>query len=277
MSSDALFALLNDFNHVGYDRDPVALVCDFAKTLLEESAQGREMLLERFSLPEEHNRARSSRRPRQSDASAEVIVSRPSLGHIPQWSVLKSRSAVLQMATEVGQPPVAIPRSSVERIEMRDSNRSTWQKSFKELSKIDSVEMIGTNLERLSWKGYVFSDQATLQKLAVAASTAPIGWDARGMFSEVVTAPYMAYRRLRFVRFWVETVEDTVAFLNRFTSSDSLYGKSAFTFSLSGLPSPQDVSKAMQDVRSGSLTVEGVHSSFLFPKYAKPAESSASE
>jgi len=129
--------------------------------------------------------------------------------------------------------------------------------------------VIGADLDRLSWPGYVFSEQVAIQNLAVAATTAPIGWDARGTFSESVTSPYLAFRRLRFVRFWVEAVEDSVAFLNQFTNSESLYGAGAFTFFLSGLPSPQDLTEAMGAIRSGSLTVEEAHSTFFFPKYAK--------
>ena len=58
-------------------------------------------------------------------------------------------------------------------------------------------------------------------------------------------------------------------FWKPFTSSNSLYGDDAFTFMLSGLPSPQELTEAMRAMRSGSLTVEKAHSTYLFPKYAK--------
>ncbi|SDL07534.1 hypothetical protein SAMN04488242_0056 [Tessaracoccus oleiagri] len=51
-ASEAMFALLNDFNHTGYDRDPTAILFDFVDALLEESANGLDLLLELHSLPD---------------------------------------------------------------------------------------------------------------------------------------------------------------------------------------------------------------------------------
>jgi hypothetical protein len=269
VASEALFALLNDFNHLGYDRDPAALVCDFADTLLDELVDANEVLLELHSLPEEYNRAKSSRRFGRPSVHERNVEAQPSLGFIPRWSALKSRSDVVQVATEADRPPAVIRGRSIQRGGVRVSNRANWQKAVKDLRQVDEVKMIGTNMERLSWKGYAFAQQVATQNLAVATVTAPLGWDARGTFSEAVTSPYLMYRRLRFVRFWVEVVEDAVTFLNTFTGSPSLYGDGAFTFSLSGLPTTEDLTNAMQAVRRGSLTVEAAHTTYLFPKYAK--------
>ena len=49
-ASEVMFALLNDFNHTGYDRDPAAILCDFVDGLLEESTGGKDLLLELHSL-----------------------------------------------------------------------------------------------------------------------------------------------------------------------------------------------------------------------------------
>ena len=268
-ASEALFALLNDFNHLGYDRDPAALVCAFADALLVELVDANDVLLELYSLPDEYNRAKSSRRFGSPSVDERTLEGRPSLGLIPRWSALKSRSDVVQVATETDRPPTVIPRRCIQRAGVRVPNRSIWKKSIKELRQIDGVKMIGADMERLSWKGYAFAEQAATQQLAVATATAPLGWDARGTFNEAVTSPYLMYRRLRFVRFWVEVVGDAVAFLNTFTGNASLYGDRTFTFSLSGLPTPLDLTNAMHAVRNGSLTVEAAHSTYLFPKYAK--------
>ena len=269
VASEVLFALLNDFNHRGYDRDPATLVCDFAETLLEESVHAKGMLLELHSLPEEDFRVRSSRRSRPSDDSARQAESWPSLGLIPAWSVVRARSDVVQVSVEAGRPAVVIPSRSILRLRLREPNRGIWRKTIRELRRVDDVKMIGADLKRFSWKGYVFSEQVAAQNLAVGATTARIGWDGRGTFSESVTSPYMAYRRLRFVRFWVEAIEDAVTFLSDVTGRHSLYGDSAFTFSLSGLPSPGDLDRAMEDLRAGVLTVEEAHSRYLFPAHAK--------
>jgi hypothetical protein len=268
-ASEVIFALLNDFNQTGYDRDPAALVFDFADSLLEESVAGEEMFLELHALPDENKRAKSSRRFRRMgdpDGPGEAL---PSLGLIPGWSTTRNRLDVSQVSTEAGRLAVVIPRSRIHRHGLRKTNKTKWKQTIRDLRQVDSVKVIGAGLDRLSWKGYAFSEVVATQNLAVAASTAPVGWDARGMFSEAVTSPYMAFRRLRFVRFWVEVVEDAVVFLNEFTSSNSLYGDDAFTFMLSGLPSPQELTEAMRAMRSGSLTVERAHSTYLFPKYAK--------
>lgn len=268
-ASEVIFALLNDFNHTGFDRDPAALVFDFADSLLEESVAGEEMLLELHALPDENNSAKSSRRfgrMGDPDGQGEAL---PSLGFIPGWSTTRNRLDVSQVSTEAGRLAVVIPRPRIHRHGLRKTNKTTWKQTIRDLRQVDSVKVVGAGLDRLSWKGYAFSEVVATQNLAVAASTAPVGWDARGTFSEAVTSPYMAFRRLRFVRFWVEVVEDAVAFLNEFTSSNSLYGDDAFTFMLSGLPSPQELTEAMRAMRSGSLTVEKAHSTYLFPKYAK--------
>src|SRR5690606_5681132 len=123
----------------------------------------------------------------------------PSLGLVPRWSVTENRSDLSQVATEIGQPAVAISRSRIQRIGLRKENKSRWTQTIRELGQVDAVKVIGADLGRLSWPGYAFSEHVAIQNLAVAATTVPIGWDARGMFSESVTSPYLAFRRLRFV------------------------------------------------------------------------------
>lgn len=267
-ASQVIFALLNDFNHTGYDRDPAAILCDFVDGLLEESTGGKDMLLELHSLPDEVNRAKSRRfgRPGPSEGQSESM---PALGLIPNWSVRQTGSDLSQVSPDAGQPQVIIPGSRIHRLRLRSPNLSHWTQTVGELRQVDATKVIGTDVDRLSWEGYSFSEVVEAQNLAVAATTAPIGWDGRGTFSELVTSPYLAFRRLRFVRFWVEAVQDSVAFLNQLTSNESLYGSDAFTFSLSGVPAPQDLTAAMHAIRSGSLTVEQAHNTYFFPKYAK--------
>lgn len=275
-ASEIVFALLNDFNHTGYDRDPVAILCDFVDGLLEESTGGKELLLELHSLSDQVDRAKSRRlgRPEPSEGQRESL---PALGLIPNWSVRQMRSGLTQVSPDPGQPAVAIPGSRVHRLRLRSPNLGHWAHAVRELRQIDATKVIGAGVDRLSWEGYSFSEAVETQNLAVAATTAPIGWDGRGTFSELVTSPYMAFRRLRFVRFWAEAVEDSVAFLNQLTSDESLYGSDAFTFSLSGLPAPQELTAAMHEIRSGSLTVDQAHNKYLFPKYAKRRSDSPSE
>ena len=267
-ASEVMFALLNDFNHTGYDRDPAAIVCDFVDGLLEESLGGEDLVLELHSLPDEFNRAKS-RRLRQPGDSERQGVSLPALGLIPNWSVRKIRSDLSQMSPDAGQSPVIIPGSHIHRLRLRGTNLNDWKQVITELRQVDATKVIGADVDRLSWEGYSLSEVVATQNLAVAATTSPVGWDGRGTFADSVTSPYLAFRRLRFVRFWIEAVEDSVAFLNRFTSSESLYGSDAFTFSLKGLPTPGDLAGAMHDIRSGSLTVEQAHNAYFFPKYAK--------
>ncbi|MDP3952674.1 hypothetical protein [Microbacterium sp.] len=269
-----MFALLNDFNHTGYDRDPAAILCDFVDGLLEESTGGKDLLLELHSLPEQANRAKS-RRFRRPEASEGQSESLPTLGFIPNWSVRQMRSGVSQVSPDADQPAVIIPGSRVHRLRLRSPNLGHWTHAVRELRQVDATKVIGADVDRLSWEGYSFSKVVETQNLAVAATTAPIGWDGRGTFSELVTSPYLAFRRLRFVRFWAEAVQDSVTFLNQFTSNESLYGADAFAFSLTGLPTPDDLTTAMRDMRSGSLTVEMAHSTYFFPKYAKREDGSA--
>ncbi|MGL4745128.1 MAG: hypothetical protein ACRCXL_12160 [Dermatophilaceae bacterium] len=271
-----MFALLNDFNQMGYDRDPAAILCDFVGSLLEESMSGKDLLLELHSLPNQVNRAKSRRlgRPEPSEGRREFL---PTLGFIPNWSVRQMRSGLSQVSPDAGQPAVTIPGSRIHRLRLRSPNLGHWAHAVRELRQVDGTKGIRADVDRLAWENYSFSEVVEAQNLAVAATTARIGWDGRGTFSELVTSPYVAFRRLRFVRFWAEAVEDSIAFLNQFTSDESLYGSDAFTFSLSGMPAPQDLTAAMHEIRSGSLTVEQAHNTYFFPKYAKRRSDSLGE
>jgi hypothetical protein len=264
-ASESMFALLNDFNDTGYARDPAALVCDFVDGLLEESSGGKALLLELHSLPNERNRAKVRRARRQEAPDTEGPLL-PSLGLIPNWSVKATRSGLSQVAPVVNQRPIAIPGTRVHRLRLRRRNLDGWKRAVKELRQVDAARMIDAGVDRLSWEGYSFSEALAAQNLAVASSTADIGWDGRGTFAELVTSPYMAFRRLRFVRFWIEAVQDSVSFLNQFTASESLYGPEAFSFSLTGLPTATDLTQAMDDLRNGSITVEQTHNTYLFPR-----------
>lgn len=266
VASEVLFGLLNDFNLMDYDREPAALVCDFADGLLAESVSNTCMLLELHALPDEHNRAKSSARSRRVEGSHRDRVSRPSLGYIPQWSVSRTRRGAVHSLAVVDESSVTIPSGAVRRAGIRRANLSRWQRAVADLGNLDKYMMIGADSERLSWAGYVFSDHRAAKTNALMLATTPIGWNARGSFEESVTSPYTAYRRLRFTRFWVEVVEDAVAFLNQFTTSTELYGTSAFAFSIPGAPSPNDLTAAMEGVRDGTLTVAEAHNKYLFPR-----------
>lgn len=265
---ELILALLNDFNHLGYDRDPVAPITAFADAMLEESVYGDGLLLELYSLPCEDGRPvwRAYRGRRGAEMQRAPV---PSLGLIPRWSTSSSRDDVVQVSPDAGGSNVAIPRERVHRFKMRTENRRRWRRTVKELRAVDAAKVLGGGIDHLSWPGYEFSQHVNTQDLAVLSVTADIGWDARGAFSKLVTSPYSAYRRLRFVKFWVETLEDSVAFLNQFTSSKALYGKEAFTFSLEGFPSPETLEQAMHKMQTGSLTVEEAHRTYFFPKHAR--------
>jgi hypothetical protein len=227
-----------------------------------------DLLLELHSLPDDRKRAKTRRVRRQDDPDTEGHAL-PSLGLIPNWSVKATRAGLSQVSPVVSQRPITIPRERVERLRLRRQNRDGWKRAVKELRQVDATKLIDAGVDRLSWEGYSFSEVVAAQNLAVATSTAQIGWDGRGTFAGSVTSPYMTFRRLRFVRFWIESVEDSVSFLNRLTSLESLYGSDAFRFSLSGLPSAQDLTEAMRDIRRGSLTIQQAHDRYLFPKYAR--------
>jgi|GEM_PF-2352027 len=267
-ASKVLFDLLNDFSHGGYARDPAAVCCDFAGALLEESAGGADLILELHTLSDLENRTKS-RGFARPDAPEDEHGSLPTLGFIPNWSVRKMLSGLSQESPVAGQPAVIIPGSRIHRLHLRSPNRGHWAHAVRDLRRVDATNAFGADVDRLSWEGYSLPKVAETRNLAVAATTAPIGWDARGTFSELVTSPYMTFRRLRFVKFWVEAVQDSVAFLSQLTSNESLYGSDAFTFSLSGVPAPQDLAAAMHAIRSGSLTVEKAHNTYLFPKHSK--------
>lgn len=266
-ASELMFALLNDFNHSGYGRDPASLVCDLVAGLLQESSDGKAMLLELHSLPSDLNRAK--RRARSAEAADEVEERLPSLGLIPNWSVKEVRIGFSQASPLDRQRTITIPRTCVHQLGLPRHDRRSWTRAVKGLRLIDATKSISAGVDRLSWEGYSFSEVATAQNLAVAASTAEIGWDGRGTFAEMATSPYMTFRRLRFTKFWVEALQESVVFLNQFTMRESLYGQDAFSFSLTGLPNATDLAQAMDNIRNGTLTVEEAQSSYLFPKYSK--------
>ena len=130
-ASELMFALLNDFNHSGYDRDPANLVCNFASTLFQESSDGKAMLLELYSLPSSHNRAK--RRARRKEAADEANERLPSLGLIPNWSAKKTRGGLSQMSPLGRHHAIYIPKTRVHRLELTRQNRSRWTQAVKGL------------------------------------------------------------------------------------------------------------------------------------------------
>ena len=204
-ATEVMFALLNDFNHTGYDRDPAAILCDFVDGLLEESTGGKDLLLELHSLPEKRKPCEvASFRPARTLRGAERIPTYP--GVHPQLVGETDAFRLSQVSPDANQPAVIIPGSRVHRLRLRSPNLGHWTHAVRELRQVDATKVIGADVDRLSWEGYSFSKVVETQNLAGAATTAPIGWDGRGTFSELVTSPYMAFRRLRFVRFWAEAV-----------------------------------------------------------------------
>jgi len=265
VAKEALFALLDDFVRQGYGDEPFALISAFADRLLQESMNGTGMMLELHGLSDEYLNTHSSWRRSRQGGHRSLDKLTPSLGYIPSWTVVGSRTDLRQVATAGDMHRIVIPQTRVQKIKMRATNEASWQKTIKQLRKVDKVKD-ADYWRKSSWRGYDFSEQRRTQSLAVAATTAPIGWDGRGTFIESVTSPYLMYRRLCFVRFWVELLEDSVAFLNRFTGSESLRGEAAFTFTLEGLPSSPELTSAMRDIRSGSLSVAEAQRTYLFPR-----------
>lgn len=268
-AGEVLLELLDDFGPAGYGEDPAALVCDVAGYLLDESLGADDMLLELHLLTTEEVPGRLSRVRRRTRVGGGEPHSFPSLGFVPAWSVVESGSGLRQTSPETGQPAVLIPERRVFRMQLREPARGTWQQAVRRLRKVDEVKMLGTDMARFAWPGYDFSEQVKAQELAVASATATIGWDGRGAFSKWMTSPYMAYRELRFARFWIEAVGDVVRFLNGVTGSRSLYGDAGFEFALTGLPSADELERAMADMRAGRLSVQDAHSRFIVPKYSQ--------
>lgn len=240
-ASQVITTLLSNFNRAGYHNHLAELVLDFAGSLLDESVDEEEMLLALQASPAEDDPARGTRR----------------------------RSKLPKVAAGSGGTPAVLPHSRRRTVGLRKENKRRWTQTVRSLRQVDAIDMGGNDLARLSWPGYEFSEQLAVQNLTLAAATAPIGWDARGAFSDSVTSPYLTFRRLRFIRFWIEAIDDSVAFLNQVTNDEQLYGADAFTFSLSGLPSPKDLMEAMKSIRNGSLTVEEANNTYVSPRYTK--------
>lgn len=264
--------LLDDFDRAGYGDDPAALVCDVASYLLEESLSSDCMLMELHMKDRDEDAGPARRRRRRGDGQPAQL---PSLGFIPFWSVADTALGLRQVSPEVGQVEAVIPAQRVLRLKMNDHGRKALRTAVRRLHVVDEVKTVGADMSRLAWRGYDFSSQVKAQELAVAAATVTIGWDGRGAFGTWATSPYITYRELRFVRFWVEAVADVIEFLNGVTGSPALYGEGRFNFTLAGLPSVADLERAMHDVRVGALTVGEAHSRFLSPKYSKRRQADA--
>ena len=267
LANGVLHTLLRDFDQWGHGHDPVDLLMRFTQTLLEESSTRDHLLLELFRMPQDpEDELRSRRHVPAVAASKPVHV--PSLGFVPGWSTSEDRLGVNQLSPELGGRSVRLPSDRLRRVKLRSGNRQKWHKVVRELGQVDGLRGIVGSTDRLAWPGYDVSHQVATQNLAIASTTAPIGWDARGTFGDLVTSPYTMFRQLRFVRFWVEAVEDAAGFLNTLTADADLFGQNAFTFSLRGIPSASDLGKAMERVRAGSLTVADAHNTYLYPRYA---------
>jgi hypothetical protein len=262
-----MLALLTEFDLSGYSRDPATLIFDLAGQLLQESSDGKPLLLEVHSIAPDQTH--SGRIVRRQTPVLDADVKLPSLGLIPNWSVKKTRAGYSQVSPVDQHRTVLIPRARVLSLDLSKENRESWMRAVHGLRRVDATKVLGVGTERFSWKGYSFSEVVAAQNMAIATTTAGVGWDGRGTFADIATSPYMTFRRLRFTKFWVEVAQRSVDFLNQLTSSESIYGQYAFSFSLTGLPTAAELADAIVNIRNGTLTVDRAHDLFLFPKYSK--------
>lgn len=270
-ASRALAVLLTDFQHLGYRADPLGSVFAFVERLLEESSERNCMTLELFKADSEDVAAAThpGRLPsRRSDAT---LVDLPSLGYMPGWSISRRFRGVRQLSVVAGGSPSRIPSGRIVRHEMSRNAASMWRRTIRDLRAVDGNRLLARGIDHLSWLGYDSAAEIEAERLSAAAAAAPIGWNARELFREMISTPYSTYRRLRFNRFWIEVVRGAVDFLNGLTSSNELYGASSFTFRLDGLPEPEALQDAMQAIRAGSLSCGQARDDLLVPSYSLPA------
>lgn len=258
--------LLDDFNHQGYERDPLHLIFALVPILLEESLASDGVYLEPFADPPDGIMQKRRTAWNRRDVSD---IDSPALGYIPGWSVRHSGRGLRQVSPEPGAPEVHVPASRVRTVEMPPSLRRRWRRIATQLAEVDEAKLITGGLEKMGWVGYEFAEHAKAEKLLVAAVTTDIGWDARGLFGEYVTPHYTAYRRLRFHAFWLEVVRSVVDSINTITSDRSIMAAAAFAFDLEGLPAPSRFTDAMSDLQAGKVSISAATDELLAPRYAR--------
>lgn len=98
---------------------------------------------------------------------------------------------------------------------------------------------------------YDFKSHERSQKLALVEAIKPIGWNARGSFSDCVTSYYWIRLLLKFERFKIELRHSMLATLNEAVLRIGQKLNFAGRIEISGLPLRVDVTDALRKLDSG--------------------------
>jgi hypothetical protein len=91
------------------------------------------------------------------------------------------------------------------------------------------------------------------QKLALAAATRQIGWNARGLFSDEISEFYTLKRQLQFERFKIELRDDILATLNQGLKTSFRKLELDCEVSIKGLLTIAEVEKADAALDAGTI------------------------
>jgi hypothetical protein len=110
--------------------------------------------------------------------------------------------------------------------------------------------------------GYDAKAHIRAEHLALAAATRSIGWSAGQSMSQFFTEYYVLHRRLVFEQTIISLRESILRVLNQSLSTISAAFKKAVSLRIAGLPTCEDVKRAMSELSTGSRTFASVIDDF---------------
>jgi hypothetical protein len=110
--------------------------------------------------------------------------------------------------------------------------------------------------------GYDAKEHIRAEHLAIAAATRAMGWSANQNLYELFTEYYVLYRRLVFERSIISLRESILATLNDGLQRVAAEFKKTAKLGIHGLPTIDDVNRAMGEVSTGDRTFGSVLDDF---------------
>jgi hypothetical protein len=110
--------------------------------------------------------------------------------------------------------------------------------------------------------GYDIKEHIRAEHLAIAAATRSVGWDANQNFYELFTEYYILHRRLIFQEFLITLREAILERLNSVIGTIAVLFGTGARLEVTGLPTIADVSRAKNELATGSRTFGSVLDDF---------------
>ncbi len=194
-------------------------------------------------------------------------TSTPRLGILPGWSLKHRRGATFQAIPKKGKlewcrlPSTALTEFRLPGRLGKELYRTRRRLLVLRLHRVGDPAMFAMAQST----GYDFDVHRNALDRITARATMSIGWPGRDAFLDRATDSYRTYRRLRFLRTWLSVVSAAIETLNHTCSHPAVASSPALKVRVTGLPTIEEVDRAMAAVVNGTESLDNIFRTVLHP------------